>query len=62
MRTPLATLLLWGAGSLASGAFAKQCSYGDKPQIIAHAGEPVGQERMYDGGEATSHNITDRAH
>ncbi|KAK4232835.1 dienelactone hydrolase family-domain-containing protein [Achaetomium macrosporum] len=49
MRTSLATLLLWGVGPLASVAFAKVCSYGDKPQIIAHAGEPVGQEKMYNG-------------
>ncbi|KAM7213305.1 Alpha/Beta hydrolase fold, partial [Rhypophila decipiens] len=33
------TLLLW-AGTVS----AKQCSYGDDPQIIAHTGTPVGTE------------------
>lgn len=47
MRTAtLASLLLWGGASLTS---AKQCSYGDSPQIIAHAGTPVGQEIAYSG-------------
>jgi hypothetical protein len=51
MRTFLAPLLLWSAGSLASLACAKQCSYVDMPQIIAHTGTPVGKEKMYDGGQ-----------
>ncbi|KAK4149539.1 dienelactone hydrolase family-domain-containing protein [Chaetomidium leptoderma] len=49
MRTSLTSLLLWSAGSLASVACAKTCSYGDQPQIIAHTGEPVGKEKMYNG-------------
>ncbi|KAK4244591.1 dienelactone hydrolase family-domain-containing protein [Corynascus novoguineensis] len=44
-----ASLFLWGLGSLASAACAKQCTYGDHPQIIAHTGEPVGREEMYNG-------------
>jgi hypothetical protein len=51
MRTSLTSLLLWSVGSLASVACAKECSYGDKPQIIAHTGEPVGKEQMYNGGQ-----------
>ncbi|KAK3314431.1 dienelactone hydrolase family-domain-containing protein [Apodospora peruviana] len=33
------TLLLW-----AGAVFAKQCSYRDEPQILAHTGTPVGTE------------------
>ena len=51
MRTSLATLFLWGAGSVASVVCAKSCSYGDDPQIIAHTGEPVGTEKKYNGGQ-----------
>ena len=54
MRTSLATQLLWSAGLLAAAAFGKVCSYGDQPHIIAHAGEPVGHEKMYNGGKTFS--------
>lgn len=49
MRTSLATLLLWSLGITSVGA--KQCSYGDDPQIIAHTGSPVGLEKLYNGGQ-----------
>jgi hypothetical protein len=44
--TTLASLLLCGGASLTS---AKQCSYGDSPEIIAHAGTPIGHEIAYSG-------------
>ncbi|KAL2133710.1 hypothetical protein VTI74DRAFT_1886 [Chaetomium olivicolor] len=49
MRASLATLLLWSAGSVVLASCTKTCSYADKPQIIAHTGEPVGKEEMYNG-------------
>jgi len=49
MRTSLVSLVLWSVGSLASGACAKQCTYGDEPQIIAHTGTPVGRTKWYKG-------------
>lgn len=51
MRTYLATLLLWSAGSIASAVCAQTCVYGDQPQIIAHTGTPVGKEKTYEGGQ-----------
>lgn len=53
MRTAtLASLLLWGGASLTS---AKQCSYGDSPEIIAHAGTPIGHEIAYSGCQSFLH-------
>ncbi|KAK4038068.1 dienelactone hydrolase family-domain-containing protein [Parachaetomium inaequale] len=49
MRTSLATLLLWSVGSITSVDCAENCSYEEKPQIIAHTGNPVGKEQMYNG-------------
>jgi hypothetical protein len=47
MRTTLAPLLLWSAGSIAA-AFAKECPIADT-SIIAHTGTPVGTEEVVDG-------------
>jgi len=59
MRTSLAPLLLWSAGSLGSLAWAKQCSKVDMPEIVAHTGVPVGREQMYNGGQVMSCFIVD---
>ncbi|KAM7197484.1 Alpha/Beta hydrolase fold [Naviculisporaceae sp. PSN 640] len=55
MRTSFITsaLLLW-AGTVS----AKKCSYGDKPQIIAHTGTPVGSEIVVNGSTLYVSNTT----
>jgi hypothetical protein len=52
MRASLTTLLLWSAGSVVSVECTKRCSSFERPNIIAHAGNPVGEVKAYDGGQS----------